>query len=250
MLTRREAMLRSIATACLTGVALMLAIGLPSELVHGGRFAAFSLAAMAGCLVLGMTLAVAPASASRLVWRMVAALAAVVLAGWALSHAIAVPGLEAARGRWTAPLGAVCAALAVACVVAAGLAGRPSLPSARALATTLAVLAAFAPGVWVLLVALGPGVVGGEQTLASGHVHGQPHSAQFGEAAIEYRAGSGRDGGRYVVAVRTPARRAPGELGLVVVMALIFTSSAVGRLRRRTEPATRAAGLGLEGGAA
>ena len=241
MLSRREAMLRSIATACLTGVALVHAIGLPSLLVQGGRFVVFSLAVMAGCLVLGMTLAVAPAGASRPMWRLVAALAVVVLAGWALSHAFAVPGLEAARGRWTALPGAVCAALAAACLVAAGLAARPSLPPARALATALAVVAAFAPGVWIALVALGPGVVGGEQTLASGHVHGQVHSAQFGEAAIEYRAGSGRDGGRYVVAVRTPARRAPGELGLVVAMALTFTSGAVGRLRRRSEPVMRVA---------
>lgn len=234
MLSRREAMLRSIATACLTGVALVHAIGLPSLLVQGGRFVVFSLAVMAGCLVLGMTLTVAPAGAARLVWRMVAALAVVVLAGWALAHAFAVPGLEAARGRWTALPGAVCVALAIACLVAAGLAVRPNLPSLRTLATTLAVLAAFAPGVWILLVALGPGVVGGEQTLASGHVHGQAHSAQFGEAAIEYRPGSGHEGGRYVVAVQTPARRAPGELGLVIAMALMFTSGAVGRLRRRS----------------
>ena len=250
MLSRREAMLRSIATACLAGVAVMQALGLPSLPAQGGRFVVLSLAAMAGCLVLGVALAVAPAGASRPVWRMVAALSAAVLAGWALSHAFAVPGLEAARGRWAAPHGAVCAALAVACLVVAVLARRPRRLSVRALATTLAVVAAFGPGVWVVLVALGPGVVGGERTLASGHVHGQVHSSQFGEAAIAYRAGSGRQGGRYVVAVRGPVRRAPGELGLVVATALLFTWGAVGRLRRRSTPRAGIAGLGLEGGAA
>ena len=241
MLDRREAMLRSIATACLAGVALVQAIGLPSLQVHGGRFVVLSLAVMAGCLVLGVTLVVAPAGASRPVWRMVGALAVVVLAGWALPHAFAVPGLETAKGRWAAPPGAICAALAAACLAVAGLARRPGRPSVRTLATALAVLAAFGPGVWIVLVALGPGVVGGERTLAAGHVHGQVHSAQFGEAAIKYRAGSGRDGGRYVVAVRVPARRAPGELVLVVATALVFTSGAVGRLRRRSAPVMRVA---------
>jgi len=169
----------------------------------------------------------------------------VVLAGWALPRAYAVPGLETARGHWTALPGGVCAALAAGCLLAAVLAGRTRRPSARALATALALLAAFGPGVWVVLVALGPGIVGGEQTLAAGHVHGQVHSAQFGEAAIQYRAGSGREGGRYVVAVQAPARRGPGELVLVVAMTLLFTSSTVGRLRGRSAPVARF-GLGGE----
>jgi hypothetical protein len=244
VLSRREATLRGVATVCLAGVALMQAIGLPPLLVHGGRFVVLSLAAMAACLVLGVALAVVPASASRAVWRLVAATGVVVLAGWALPRAYAVPGLETARGHWTALPGAVCAALAVGGLLAGGLAGRPRLPSARALATALAVLAAFGPGVWVVLVALGPGVVGGEKTLAAGHVHGQAHSAQFGEAAIKFRAGSGREGGRYVVAVQAPARRGPGELVLVVAMTMLFTSSTVGRLRSRSAPVAR---LGLGG---
>src|SRR4051812_28391122 len=156
---------------------------------------------MAACLVLCVALALAPAAASRPVWRLVAATGVVVLIGWALPRAYAVPGLEAARGHWAALPGAACAGLAAACLATAGIATRPR-PSARGLATAFAVLAAFGPGVWVVLVALGPGVAGGERTLATGHVHGQPHAGQFGEAAIEYRAGSGRQGGRYVVAVQ------------------------------------------------
>ena len=223
--------MRAVATVCLAGTALVHAIGLPSLLVQGGRFAVLSLAAMAACLVLAGTLAVAPAGASRQVWRLVAATAVVLLAGWALPRAFAAPGLEATRGQWTALPGVVCALLAAACLM---VAGRPRRPSARALATALVVLAAFAPGVWVVLVALGPGVAGGERTLATGHVHGQAHSTQYGEAAIKYRAGSGRDGGRYVVAVQAPARRGPAELVLVIGMTLLFMSGTVGRLRGRS----------------
>ena len=101
-LSRREATLRSAATTCLAGIAVVQALGLPSLLVHGGRFAVLSLAAMALCLALSLALAAAPASASRQLWRAVAAAAALVLAGWGTPRAFAVPGLAGARGDWAA----------------------------------------------------------------------------------------------------------------------------------------------------
>jgi hypothetical protein len=207
----------------LAGIALVQAIGLPALEAQGGRFVVLSLAAMAACLATGVALA----AAGRWVWRIVAALAVVVLAGWALPRVVAVPGLVV-----TGDLGAVSAALAVACLAAAGLAVRPGRPPARALATALAVVAVFGPGAWVALVALGPGVVGGERSLAAGPVHGRAHSA-YGEESIEFRPGSGRQGGRYVIAVPAPARRTAGELVLVVVAALAFSFGAVRHLGRR-----------------
>ena len=231
MLSRREATLRSVATVCLAGIALVQAIGVSSVLAEGGHFVGLSLAAMAACLALGATLAAAPAGAARPVWRTVAAAAVVVLVGWALPRAFTVPGLQEARGEWGAMPGAVCAVLAGVCLVAAGLAGRLTPPPARALATALALLVVLSPGVWVLLVALGPGPAGGEQSLAAGHVHGRLHPAA-NEQVIEFRAGSGRKGGHYVIAVPAPLRRPP--VGLVVAAALVFTAGAVRHLGRRS----------------
>src|SRR4051812_28494871 len=130
MLSRREATLRSAATACLTGIALVQAIDLPVLLVQGGRFAALSIAAIALCLGLGLALAVAPARAARQLWRLVAAAAVLVLAGWAVPRAVAIPGLPHDQGHWTALPGAACATLAAACLVLAVVAVPPR-PSAR-----------------------------------------------------------------------------------------------------------------------
>src|SRR4051812_50047218 len=96
----------------------MQAIGLRSVFVEGGRFAVLSLAAMTLCVGLGLALAAAPPAAAGPVWRLVAAAAVVVLAGWALPRAFTVPGLEEARGEWTSAPGAVCGGVA-----AAGLGG-------------------------------------------------------------------------------------------------------------------------------
>jgi hypothetical protein len=244
-LSRREATWRSVATIGLAGIAVVQAIGLPSVLEQGGRFAVLSAAAMAVCLALGFALAAAPAEAAGPVWRMVAAAAAAVLAGWALPHAVAVPGLEAARGAWAALPGAIAAGLAVVCLVAAGVAGRPARPAARGLATGLAVLVTLAPGVWVALVALGRGPAGGEQSLAAGHVHGHVHSLGFGEEAIRFRAGP--RGNHYVVSIAAPAHPTPFGLGLVLAAAVVFTGGAVAHLRRRTAPGAR---IGLEEGRA
>lgn len=261
-LSRRDATLRSTATVCLAGIALVQAIELPSLLAQGGRFAVLSMAAMAACTALGVALTAAPADAAGPLWRLVAAAAVVVLAGWTLPRAFTVPGLEpdgyggqavvGALARWAAMPGAICAALAVVCLlVAATAAGRPARPSARALATALAVLAAVGPGVWVASIALGPGAVGGEQSLAENHVHSHPgHAAGVIPEAIVYRPGSGRAGGHYVVAVTPPARQAPVELALIGAAALMFTAGAVAHLRRRSAPPAPVVVPGLEGGRA
>jgi hypothetical protein len=212
------------------------AIGLPSLPAQGGRFVVLSLAAMAACLATGGMLA----AAGRSVWRVVAAVAVVLLVGWALPRAVTVPGLEATRGDWSSLPGAVCAALAGTCLVAAGLAGQLPRPPVRALATALAVLTVSAPGVWALLVALGPGPAGGEESLAAAHVHGHVHPV-VNEQAIQFRAGSGRRGGHYVIAVPAPPRRPPLELELVVAAALVFASGAVRHLGRRSGLAGRPA---------
>src|SRR3954451_17114675 len=93
MLSRREATLRSAATTCLVGIALVQAIGLPFLFAQGRQLAVLSMAALALCLGLGMALAAAPAGGGRQLWRVVAAAAVVVLAGWAVPHVVAVPEL-------------------------------------------------------------------------------------------------------------------------------------------------------------
>jgi hypothetical protein len=255
-LTRREVALRSTATVGLAGIALVQAIELPSLFAQEGQFAALSMAAIALCIGSGLALTMAPAAAAGPLWRLVAAAAVVLLTGWALPHAFALPGLEedgygglaavGALDRWASPPGAVCAGLAIVSLLVAGIARRPARPAARALATALAVLATVGPGVWVGLVALGPGAVGGEQSLAAGHVHSHAgHSAAAVPEAIEFRPGSGRAGGHFLVAVTPPARHTALGLGLVIATVLVFTAGAVGHLRRRSAPTVPS---GFEGG--
>src|SRR4051812_47000172 len=116
MLSRREATLRSAATTCMAGIALVQAIELPSLFVQGRQFGVLSLATMAVCILLGWALAAAPANARQL-WHVVAAAAVLVLAGWAVPHAVAVPGVASAQGDWTAMPGGAAAGLAAASLV-------------------------------------------------------------------------------------------------------------------------------------
>jgi len=232
ILSRREATLRSVGTTCLGGIALLQAIALPASFAEGTRFGVLSMAAMALCVGLGWALAAAPARAGRQLWGLVAGAAVLVLAGWAVPRAFSVPGLDHAEQHWTAMPGAACGALALACLIVAGVAARPTPGAARGLATAVVVLLAMAPGVGVLFVALGPGSVGGEAALAAGaHIH----AASF-ENSIKLRPGSGRDGGHYVVPVAAAPHQTPIGLALVVAPAVVFMYGAVGHLRRRTTP--------------
>src|SRR3954454_5415225 len=118
----REATLRAEATVCLAGIALVQAIELPALVARAAGLAGLSLAAVALCVGSGLALAAAPASASFAVWRLVAATAVLVLAGWALPHAVSLPQLAGARGDWAAMPGVACAGLAAAALVAAAAA--------------------------------------------------------------------------------------------------------------------------------
>jgi hypothetical protein len=230
-LGRREAMLRSAAVACLTGIALVQAIGLAALLAQSRPLGVLSLVAMSLCIALGWTLAAASDRASRHLWGLVAALAALVLSGWAASRAFGLPGLPGQRGSWTAMPGAASAALAGAVLVLALVAARPTRASARGLATAAALLAAMGPGTGVLLVATGPGPPGGEATLAAaGHAHG--HAAR--QPAIRFQPGPGRNGGRFVIATTPRPRPAPLDVVLVAAAALVFLLGAIACLRQRS----------------
>jgi hypothetical protein len=242
MLSRREATLRSAATTCLTGIALVQAIDLPLLLAQARQFAVLSMAAIALCLGLGLALAAAPAGAARQLWRLVAAAAVLVLGGWAVSRAVAVPGLTNHQGHWTAIPGGACAALAVVCVVLAMVAAPPRR-AARGLATALVLLVALAPGVGALLVALGPGLSGGETSLAAG-VHLHAH-AGLDESLIRFQPIAGGHGGHYVYAAPAPPHETALGAALVVAAAFVFAYGAVGCLRRRCAPVEPLAAPGV-----
>jgi hypothetical protein len=245
-LSRREATLRSAATTCLAGIALVQAIQLPSLLVQGAQYAVLSVAATALCLALSLALAAAPASASRQLWRAVAAAAVLVLAGWAVPHAVALPELASALGDWAAMPGTAGGALAAACLVLAAAAVRPTPATARSLATALAVLVALGPGVGALLVALGPGPPGGETAIASDvHVHAPSAAA---EPDVEFRPG--RNGNHYVTRVYTPPHASAFGAALVVAAAFVLVFGAIGHLHRRSAPSRPVVGRGAEGGLA
>lgn len=232
-LGRREAMLRAAAVACLTGLALVQAIGLAALLAQSRLLGVLSLTGMALCIALGWTLVAAPDHASRQLWRLVAAAAVLVLAGWAASRAFGVPGLPEPRGRWTAMAGAVSAALASAALVLALVAAPPTRASARALVTAAVLLAALAPGAGVLLVSAAPGPKGGEATLAAGgHTHG--HGQAQRDPVIHFQPGSGRDGGRFVISTTARPRPSALDVALVVAAALIFLFGSVACLRQRS----------------
>ena len=230
VLSRREATLRAAATSCLVGIALVQAIRLPYLLAQGTQLAVLSMATMAVCVGLGLSLAAASAGAARQLWRAVAAADLLVLAGWVVPHVFAIPGIAGDRGQWSAPAGAISAALAVACLVIAAVAARPTRASLRGLLTTAAVVIALAPGAGVLLVSLGPGTFGGETVLAAGaHIHSH---GSF-ENAIVYQALPGGKGGHYVYKASATPHQTTFEAALIIVAGLIFIYGVVGYLRRR-----------------
>ena len=253
VLSRREAMLRSVTTACLAGIALVQALGLPSLFVTGRQFGVLSMAAMTLCIALGWALAAAPADSSRRLWRLVAATAVLVLAGWAVPRLFAVPGLAFQSDHQTTSLNGgskltpadASAALGAVCLVLSVVALRPTRAALRGLATAVAVLAAMSPAVAAVFVAVGPGTLGGETSLGTGaHHHGH---ASF-ENAIQFRAGSGLHGSHFVVAVTPQPHQSVFSVALMVSLALVFVYGAVACLRRRSEPAAGMALRGLEGG--
>ena len=234
-LGRREAMLRSAAVACLTGVALVQALGLAPLLTQSRLPGVLSLIAMTLCIALGWTLAAAPDRASPQLWRLVAVTAALVLAGWAAPRALALPGLPGSRGRWTAMPGLASAALAGVALALALVAARPTRASARGIVTAVALLAAMAPGTGVLLVAAAPGPPGGEAALVDGaHAHAKAsRMTMLRMPKLRLQPGSGRHGGRYVISATSP-RKGAFDVALIAATALVFASGAIACLHRRS----------------
>jgi hypothetical protein len=240
-LSRREATLRSAATMGLTGIALVQATEMPPLLAQGRQLAVLSLAATGLCVGLAWKLAASSADAAVRMWRVVAATAVLVIAGWGALHAFGLPGLASDRGDWGSLPGIACVALAIVCLVTSIVATRPTRAAVRGVAAAFAVALALTPPAAVLLVALGPGATGGESVLASGghiHSHGSP------EAAIVFQPLPGGHGGHYVYKAKAIPHQTTFTFGLIVSAAFVFTYGAVVYLRRRTAPA-EPLGLGV-----
>jgi hypothetical protein len=249
-LSRREATLRSAATTCLAGIALVQAIELPSLFGQGRQFAVLAMGGMTLCLGLCLALAATAEGAARHLWSVVAGTSALVLAAWVAPRALTIPGLAHHQGHWTSMPGGAAAVLAAVCLVIAVVAAPPTRASARALATGVAVVCAFTPAVGTLLVALGPGLSGGEGSLASGLATGAHVHAHGGldEALIQFQPIAGGHGGHYVYRAPATPHQTMFGVALIIVAALIFTYGALGYLRRRTAPAVSVALSGIENG--
>jgi len=242
-LTRREATLRSAATGCLAGIAVVQAIELPFLRVQGGQFLVLSMVAMAACIALGLALAAAPQRASRQVWGLVAVAGVVGFASWLAPRLTTVPGLAHHVGHWVTP-GGIAGVLGVACVALSAAAVRPTV---RGLVTSFAMLVALVPGVAALLVSLGPGLAGGETSL-SANVHVHAHGLD--ETLIRFQPIAGGRGGHYVYqGIAQPHLTVLG-VALLAAATTIFIYGAVGHLRRRSAPADAGTLDNLEGGLA
>jgi hypothetical protein len=232
-LSGREATLRAAATLCLAGIALMQAIELPSLLAQGGWPAVLWIGVIALCVAVCLALVAAPGGVSRPVWRVVAATATLVLAGWAAPRAFALTGPADVVGDWAALPGSACAAAAAVCLGLAAAAVGPGRATARGLATAVAVLIAIAPSAGALLVAVGPGPDGGEAALAADvHVHAHLNAA---EPDIRFRPGA--KGNHYLTPVPRPPHTPAIGVALVVVATLALVAGGVGHLRWRSVPA-------------
>ncbi|MEA2419758.1 MAG: copper transport protein, partial [Thermoleophilaceae bacterium] len=249
MLTQRQARLRSAAVAALAGLALVQVIELPYNLAQARHVAALSGLVAIGCMALAVTLAAARTpSGGAAVWRFVAAAGALLAGGWALTRAVPVPGLESGLGRWTTAPGLASAGLGLACVVlaVAGSRVRPSLAGAVCLLKASALALALVPAAGVLLVALGPGPSGGENTISGApHGHGHVHASA---AAATFRPGFGGHAGHYIYPNATPPQLASWALALAVGAAALLTYLAAAALRRRSSPPPDAPGRSIATG--
>jgi copper transport protein len=237
-LTRREAGLRAAAVAALCGLALVQAIELPYNLAQARQIAVLSVLLLTACVVLAVVLAAARRVNGAAAWGAVAATGAVVLAGWALTRAVALPGLASGTGDWTAQPGLASAALGLACLALAAAAGgvRPTRTAAAGIARAVALLAALGPAAGALIVALGPGPSGGESTIAEdavSHAH-----LQGATAAATFRPGFGGHAGHYIYPNATPPHLPTWALALAVAAAALVTYHAAATLRRRAVATT------------
>ena len=228
-LSRREANLRSAATTCLAGIALVQAIELPSLYAEGRQFAV--LAVLAGLIAIGLAVAFAAASegAGRHLWRVTGALSLLVVIGFLVPRVWSIPGAIHHQGHWVASPGAAAAVMGLAALVLSIVAIQPGRASVRGLLTGAAVLLAFTPGVGALLVALGPGLSGGLTSLAAGH---HEHHG-LDETLIKFQPIAGGKGGHYVYKATVPPHQTAIGIALIVIAAIVFTYGILGFLRRR-----------------
>src|SRR4051794_283978 len=225
-LSRREATLRSAATASLAGIALVQAIELPPLLAQGRPLTVLSLVTTALCVGVAAALAVASAGAAPRLWRAGFATPVAGLPGGAAG--VGPPSLPRARGAGlvlrslagaggeeTTILAAGGAALAAAALVAAVAAGRPTRARLRRMATVAVLLLAIGPGVAGLLLAAAPDRADVGAALATGaHVH----HVSDPDNALVYRAIPGHHGGQLVLPSGAPAPR-PTTIGVVLALA-------------------------------
>ena len=235
VLSRREATLRSVATACLAGIALVQAIGLPS-LLRAGKAARRPVDGGDG----GVRRA-RPDARRRARRRRAPALArgrrrrpCWCSPAGRLPRAVRRPrastGDPAASGRRCPAR--VCAALAVACLVRRG---RRRAAHAGRRCAALAdrgwpCWSPLAPGAGVLLVALGPGTLGGETVARGRRAHIHSHGSF--ENAIVFQAGS--PAARAATTSYAVSRAAPDGRSSV---ALMIAAGLHLRLRRGRVPA-------------
>jgi len=230
-LNRREAARRGVATACLTGIAVVQAIGLPALVARSALVGVLSLAAAGLCVGGGLALAAAGPSASPAVWRAVAATSALALAGWALPRAVALPAPAGARGDWASMPGVACAGLAAVCLLLAATSVQSARTAARGAAVAAALAVALGPGVVALLVAAGPGPAGGEAAIAQQHTRGHAHPSAS-EPVIVRRPGRGGD--HFVTRVATTPHPPAIAVALAAAAASFFVLAALASLHERT----------------
>ena len=196
------------------------------------QLAVVSMAAIALYLVLAWALATAREGATAQLWCAVGATSALVLAGWAASHAFAVPGLTAARGDWTALPGGIAALLAAISLAVALKAAAPRRDALRVLACAGVVVSLTLPPVAGAMGGrLAPGTIGGATVVASG---GHLHSQGSPESSFVFQSIPGGKGGHFVLKAKAAPHRTPLGLAVLIGTAALFAGALVGSLRRRS----------------
>jgi hypothetical protein len=237
-ISEREATRRTVAVAALTGLAIAQLAALPYALVQGPQIAAVSAAAIAAALGLGTALARAGADGGRAAWRGVAALGILTACGWAVTRAVAVPGVGEDVGHWTTVPGLPAAVLGIALAVlgAVGAGARRGRRGLRAAARVAAVGVALVPAPAIALVALGPAPVHHHDgpALAPAPATHPSHAARPdpSAAAARFRPGFGGHAGRYVYANARRPHLPPWALALAFGAAVTSVSLASGAARR------------------
>src|SRR3954471_13916971 len=231
-LSRRETTLRSAATTCLTGIALIEAIYVPALWARGEQqLAVVSMAAVALCVVVAWALAMARAGSPAGLWCAVGATGALALTGWAASHASASSRLAGALGGWAELPGGIAALLAALSLAVAVKAAAPRAASHVLACAGVVVLLTLQPIAGAMRDSVGPGTTGGASVHASG---GHVHSGASFDNSIVYQPIAGGKGGHYVVKAPPAApHRTPLGLAVLIGTAALFAGALVGSLRRR-----------------